>query len=201
MAGKLIVLEGLDGAGLNTQATLLEIYLKEKGYHTLLTSEPTNSVIGGIIRSSLNRDIKLSGRVLQLLFSADRANHLETTIQPAINANKIVICDRYIFSTLAYGYASGLNYKWLRQVNLSFRLPDLGILIDVKPTVSLSRISDLTTSFEMFNTAKQLSDVRKAFLMIANNFHIKVVDGNGNVETVKNKIINIVDKYLKKNKI
>ncbi|MEM0111244.1 MAG: dTMP kinase, partial [Candidatus Parvarchaeota archaeon] len=79
MAGKLIVLEGLDGAGLNTQATLLEIYLKEKGYHTLLTSEPTNSVIGGIIRSSLNRDIKLSGRVLQLLFSADRANHLETT--------------------------------------------------------------------------------------------------------------------------
>ena len=147
MAGKFIVLEGLDGAGLRTQATLLEMYLREKGYHTLLTSEPTNGLIGGIIRSGLQREIKLSDKTLQLLFSADRAQHLEDVIQPAINNDKIVICDRYIFSTMAYGYASKLNYRWLRQINLSFRLPNLGILIDIKPSVSLSRISSAASSF------------------------------------------------------
>lgn len=200
MAGKLIVLEGLDGAGLNTQATLLEMYLKERGYRTLLTSEPTKSIMGGIIRSSLNGELKLSEKALQLLFSADRADHLETTIQPAINANKIVICDRYIFSTLAYGYASRLNYKWLRQVNLSFRLPDLGVFIDVKPTVSLSRTSS-TAGFEMFNKEKQLADVRKAFLMIASNFHIKVVDGNSDIETVRGRVTKVVEKFLNKNRV
>ncbi|MGC8682094.1 MAG: dTMP kinase [Candidatus Acidifodinimicrobium sp.] len=198
MAGKFIVLEGLDGAGLRTQATLLEVYLREKGYHTLLTSEPTNGLIGGIIRSSLQREIKLSDKTLQLLFSADRAQHLEEVIQPAINNNKIVICDRYIFSTMAYGYASKLNYRWLRQINLSFRLPNLGILIDIKPGVSLSRISSAVSSFEIFNKEKELSNVRKAFMMIANNFHLKVIDGNGSIEDTRAKVIKVVDRFLEK---
>ncbi|MBE5729548.1 dTMP kinase [Candidatus Parvarchaeota archaeon] len=198
MAGKLIVFEGLDGAGLRTQATLLEVYLKEKKYRTLLTSEPTNGLIGGLIRSRLQGEIKLSNRTLQLLFSADRAQHVEEVIQPAINSNKIVICDRYIFSTLAYGYASKLNYRWLRQLNLSFRLPDLGILLDVKPSVSLGRISSSVSSFEIFNKEKELSDVRKAFMMIASNFHLKVIDGNGSVEETRSKIIKIVDRFLEK---
>ncbi len=198
MAGKLIVFEGLDGAGLRTQATLLEVYLKEKKYRTLLTSEPTNGLIGGLIRSRLQGEIKLSNRTLQLLFSADRAQHVEEVIQPAINSNKIVICDRYIFSNLAYGYASKLNYRWLRQLNLSFRLPDLGILLDVKPSVSLGRISSSVSSFEIFNKEKELSDVRKAFMMIASNFHLKVIDGNGSVEETRSKIIKIVDRFLEK---
>ncbi|MBE5730162.1 dTMP kinase [Candidatus Parvarchaeota archaeon] len=198
MAGKLIVFEGLDGAGLRTQATLLEVYLKEKKYRTLLTSEPTNGLIGGLIRSRLQGEIKLSNRTLQLLFSADRAQHVEEVIQPAINSNKIVICDRYIFSTLAYGYASKLNYRWLRQLNLSFRLPDLGILLDVKPSVSLGRISSSVSSFEIFNKEKELSDVRKAFMMIASNFHLKVIDGNGSVEETRSKIMKVVDRFLEK---
>ena len=197
--GAFIVFEGLDGSGVSVQAVLLDSYLRKKGYKTLLTKEPTTGLIGNAIRDALKgMNGQSSYKSIQLLFCADRAKHLEDEILPALEKGRIVICDRYIFSTLAYGYASKLNYRWLRQLNLSFRLPDLGILLDVKPSVSLGRISSSVSSFEIFNKEKELSDVRKAFMMIASNFHLKVIDGNGSVEETRSKIMKVVDRFLEK---
>lgn len=196
MRGKFIVLEGLDGAGLSTQSVLLENHLKLRGLKTMLTKEPTNGLLGGIIKASLKGEWKTSYKSLQLLFCADRAHHLENEIEPALLDGRIVISDRYLFSTLAYGYASNVNYKWLRYINLNFRLPDLAILLDVTADTSLSRISGGRSNLELFEHKEKLSKVRQAYLHAAKEFHIKVVDGNGSIADAESRIDKIVNKFL-----
>lgn len=198
MKGKFIVLEGLDGAGLSTQAVLLAHHLKKEGYPVLLTKEPTNSIIGGMAKAALRGEFSTSPRALQLLFCADRAHHVEKDIEPALSRGKIVVCDRYLFSTLAYGYASSINYKWLRYINLNFRLPDLGIFIDVKPSTSVIRVSDEESGLQLFEEKEKLSSVRQAYSHIANEFHLKKVDGDEDVAIVSSKINKVVEKFLHK---
>ncbi len=196
MKGRFIVLEGLDGAGLSTQAALLAHHLKERGFPVLLTKEPTNGIIGGLSKAALRGEFSTSSRALQLLFCADRAHHLEKEIEPALSRGKMVVCDRYLFSTLAYGYASKVNYKWLRYINLSFRLPDIGIFIDVKPSVSLVRISDQEESLELFEEKEKLNQVRQAYLHISKEFHLKKVDGDKDIGAVSLNINKLIDKAL-----
>src|SRR3989338_2983887 len=103
MRGKFIVFEGLDGAGSSTQANRLADYLRLSGKKAIVTKEPTNNMIGGLIRGQLTSDWKTWPECLQLLFSADRAHHLEKEIIPLLKQGITVITDRYFFSTLAYG--------------------------------------------------------------------------------------------------
>jgi dTMP kinase len=198
MKGKFIVLEGLDGAGLSTQAMMLAHHLKQKGFPVLLTKEPTNSIIGGLSKSALRGEFVASPRSLQLLFCADRAYHLDKEIEPALSRGKIVVCDRYLFSTLAYGYVSKINFKWLRYINLNFRLPDIGIFIDVKPSTSLARISDEEAGLQLFEEKEKLMKVRQAYMQIAKEFHLKKVDGDRDISAVSSKINEIVEKAIHK---
>jgi len=101
--GKFIVFEGLDGSGTTTQANLLFRYLKKQGKKVYLTGEPTRSLIGGLIEGQISGDWKSTPECLQLLFTADRAHHLEKGIIPLLKKGITVICTRYILSTLAYG--------------------------------------------------------------------------------------------------
>ena len=103
MAGRLIVFEGLDGAGITTQATLLRNFFLSKDKEAILTKEPSDGLIGGIIKSCLRHEWKTNPLTLQMLFAADRAHHLVTEIEPAIKKGKMVICDRYVLSSLTFG--------------------------------------------------------------------------------------------------
>lgn len=196
MNGKFIVLEGLDGAGLSTQVALLGEHLNSNGIHFLVTKEPTNSLIGGISKAALSQEWRTSPDALQLLFCADRAHHLSSEIEPYLAKGKVVVCDRYLFSTLAYGYASGVNYKWLRSINLKFRLQDLGILIDVKPKTAISRLGEEPSNLHLFERQETVSRVRQAFLSIAKEFHLKKVDGEKSIMQVSERINSLVDKFL-----
>ena len=91
MTGKLYVFEGLDGSGLTTQAALLRNYFLSKGKEAVLTKEPTDGLIGGIIKAALRDEWKTNPLALQMLFAADRAHHLTTEIEPALKKNKVVI--------------------------------------------------------------------------------------------------------------
>ena len=196
MKGKFIVIEGIDNAGKGTQSVLLAEHLRSKGFKVLLTKEPTNGILGGISKAALNRELNLSNKALQLLFCADRAHHLETEIEPAMQNGFIVLCDRYFFSTLAYGFASNINYKWLRSVNISFRKPDLGIYLDLDPKTSLSRSEKQVDGLQLFDNLEKISKVRQAYLSIAKEFHLKKVDAKGTVEEVSQRINKIVDKFF-----
>ncbi len=194
--GAFIVLEGLDGSGISSQATFLETHLRKQGYKTLLTKEPTGGLIGGMIREALKQDWKTSYKSLQLLFCADRARHLEEEIEPALEADRIVVCDRYMFSTLAYGFAAGVDTHWLFNVNREFRLPDLTIFIDISPDISLSRIAKGREKRELFEKREALSKVRKAYLNLAKRFRFKIVNGENGVEETSRDVQQIVDGFL-----
>jgi len=197
MKGKFIVFEGIDGAGLTTQAELLEKYLRNKKYEVVLTKEPTSNLIGGIIRAALKKEWISSNTTLQLLFSADRAHHLEKEIIPALESGKIVISDRYFLSTIAYGMIE-LEKEWLKAINSKFLLPDLIFIIDVPVEVSIERIKASRFGFELFEEKKKLEKVRNNFLELSKEYkNCLVIDGNRSIEEVHKEIVKIVEEKLK----
>lgn len=191
------MLEGLDGAGISTQAPRLEQHLKACGCKTLLTKEPTSNQIGKFIKSALNEDWRATSKSLQLLFIADRAKHLEDEIEPALEAGRFVICNRYFFSTLAYGFATGVNFEWLYAANKTFRVPDLTIFVDISPDLSMSRIMKGKERREIFEKREMQGKVRKAYLNLAKKFKFRIVNGENGVDETSGEITKVVDAFFK----
>lgn len=125
MTAQFIVFEGPDGSGTTRQCAFLAERLRKKGVNVLLTAEPTESSIGQEIRSMLSSPTLPSPDAIQLLFTADRANHVDTVIRPALEAGQVVICDRYALSTIIYGTAQGVDKQWLELINAPFPKPSM----------------------------------------------------------------------------
>jgi len=197
MKGKFIAFEGIDGAGLTTQAELLEKYLRSKKHDVILTKEPTNNLIGGLIRAALRKEWVTSNRTLQLLFSADRAHHVEKEIIPALESGKIVITDRYFLSTIAYGMIE-LEKEWLKALNSKFLIPDIIFIIDIPVEVSLERIKISRFGFELFEERAKLEKVRKNFIELSKEYeNCFLIDGNRKIEEVHMDIVRLVEEKLK----
>ncbi len=194
MRRKFIVFEGLDGAGLTTQATLLRNWLISKGDDTVLTKEPTEGLIGGIIKSSLRKEWITSPMTLQMLFAADRTHHLETEIEPALKKGKNVISDRYILSSIAYG-SEDIPQEILRQLNANFRKPHVTFILDTQPAVCIDRIKRSRHHIELFETEQKLQTIRKTYLSIKSMFsQTHVIDGNRRPEEIHKDIQKIIGK-------
>jgi dTMP kinase len=191
--GKLIVFEGLDGAGSSTQIDLLAKNLKSQ---VVVTKEPTNNIIGGLIRGQLTKDWSSSMECLQLLFAADRAHHLERLIIPALKERKIVLCDRYFFSTVAFG-SLDCDRHWLLALNERFILPDLTILLKVSPKECLRRINSNRFNTELFEEEKKLKKVWTTYVWLARKFSgVKMIDGQREIDVIAGEILNITKKYI-----
>ena len=187
-----IVFEGIDGAGLTTHATLTEKFLQRMGFKVLLTKEPTDGLIGGLIRAALRKEWTADPATLQLLFAADRSRHVKKVIKPALKKGVHVISDRYLFSSLAYG-SLNLSVEWLKTVNSPFPLPDITFLLDISPEEAVKRIKGERFAVELFEEIEKLSKVRKAFLQLAEqypNFYILKTDDE--VKEVQKKIEEII---------
>ena len=194
MRGKFISIDGLDGAGLTTQATLLRNWLTSKGSDTILTKEPTDGLIGGLIKSSLRREWKTSPLALQMLFAADRAHHLATEIEPALKKSRNVVSDRYILSNIAYGSVD-IPQAILQQLNANFRKPHVTFIIDTQPAVCMDRIKKSRHHVELFEDEQKLQTTRKIFLSLRKMFpETYVIDGNRPQEEVFADIHKIVSK-------
>lgn len=145
MTGKFITIEGADGAGKTTQIHLLDGYLKELGYETILTREPGGTQIGEKIRELLldpsHKELVPIAEVL--LYAAARAQHLQEKILPALKQGKIIICDRFTDSSIAYqGYGRGYGREVVEQINnaATERIqPDITFFLDLNPEVGISR--------------------------------------------------------------
>jgi len=189
-----IVFEGLDGSGQSTQATMLRDYLVSKGKQVVLTKEQTDGIIGGFIKSSLKKEWQVSPLALQLLFVADRAHHLDKEIKPSLDEGKIVICDRYIFSTLAFG---GLNIDadFLKNINSKFLKPDITFILDVPTEVCLERIhSSRVSHLELFEKKSKMDKVRRNYLSLKNFFpNVFVINGYRTKEEVFANIKDVVE--------
>jgi len=183
--GKFIVFEGLDGSGTTTQAELLFKYFKKQGKKVYLTSEPTRSLIGGLISSQLSKQWYSSPECLQLLFTADRDFHLEKEIIPLLKKGITVICTRYILSTLAYGLLGIKDEKWLKEINKKFIWPDITFLIKVSPKICIQRIKRERFHEELFEKEDKLKKVLKNYLKFAKKLaNVHVVNGERSVEQI-----------------
>lgn len=176
--GLFIAFEGLDGSGFEHHAAALARFLSREGYRVVLTGEPTKSLIGGLIRARLAGEWEITPETLQLLFTADRAEHLRTKILPALEAGRIVICSRYILSALAYNAILVNDPVWLKALNSRFILPDATFLFSVNPALCARRMKQTKLEIELFKQEQKLKRVWQMYESLTTEFEgVQMIDG------------------------
>lgn len=162
--GFLIVIEGIDGAGKSTQAEILMNRLQERGFDVVYFREPSGSRWGREIkRKALDQDSITPEEELEL-FQKDRKENVEKNLKPALERNKIVVLDRYYFSTIAYQGAKGIDEERIKKMNEEFAVePDLVFILDIDPQEGLDRIKNRRKKDRLFERADYLAKVRQIF--------------------------------------
>jgi dTMP kinase len=142
--GRLITVEGVEGAGKSTQVETLRAYLGARGVSVLATAEPDGTPLGASIRRVLGEVDRVTPLTEALLFAASRAEHVQRVIRPALAAGQVVLCDRYVDSTVAYqGYGRGISLETIAQLNRLATegcLPDLTLVLDLDVAEGLRRV-------------------------------------------------------------
>ncbi|USH00583.1 dTMP kinase [Thermococcus argininiproducens] len=206
--GMFIVLEGIDGAGKSTQAKMLANWFEERGYEVVLTKEPTDTAFGKLIRrlvltggkEGIIDGARISKEAEALLFAADRAEHVKKLIEPALNAGKVVISDRYFYSSLAYQWARGLDLNWLINLNGFAPRADLVILLDLPVKESIKRINGRSIRSEFDKIVELQKKVRENYLKLAEKFNeIRIINALAPVEDIHNDITALVEHELFEN--
>ena len=197
-SGTFIVFEGLDGSGSSTQISLLADYLEHEGYKVLVVKQPSPNMIGGLIRGQLTHDWHTSPECLQLLFAADRAHQVEREIIPALRAGAIVLADRHLYSSIAFGQVDGLGKDWLWAINSQVPEPDAVILMKVAPEECMARIKKTRFTQELFEQIEKLRTVWGHYEEIATHVHqCHVVNGERPKDVVAKEIQSIIAPYIK----
>ena len=203
--GFFISFEGIDGSGKSTQIKKLARFLENLDFDVIITREPGGSVGGEEIRNLLLRGQvdRWSAETEILLFTAARRDHLERIILPAIDDGKIVLCDRFTDSTRMYQGMRGPNLRTLVDM-LNAKVinhdPDLTIIIDIDPEISLKRAKSRKTSeerFEDFGVELQMK-MRQGFIELAKEFsnRIELVNGQQSVDGLAQDICSLVKAKL-----
>jgi dTMP kinase len=194
--GVFICVEGLDGCGKTTQAKLLVRRLR-RSCDAIYTAEPSSGKIGRFIKKHwLHGDQRGSGVVEALLFAADRFEHVENTVLPALKKGRIVVSDRYIYSSLAYQGATGLELEWIERINEHAVRPDLAIFIDVEPETVVQRLKPRKSVMENLETQRK---VREVYVKFVEKGELVRVDGNKSKGEVAVDLATVVQRFLGKN--
>ncbi len=193
--GFFICIEGLDGCGKTTQTKLLVKKL-EKKHDAIYTAEPSRGNIGQFIKEHcLHSKSRGSAIVEALLFAADRYEHIQNEILPALNQGKLVISDRYVYSSLAYQGAAGVDLNWIRSINKHAILPDLALFVDVNPETVVKRLKPQRSVMENLETQKR---VQEFYLKFVNQDELVRIDGNSEVPKASDEILKTVTAFLEK---
>jgi len=193
--GAFICIEGLDGCGKTTQAKILVKNLRRKGFDAVYTTEPSARRVGRLIRRFvLDRQRRVSTALEALLFAADRVDHVENEVKPLLKQGKIVVCDRYVYSSLAYQGAAGLDLEWIDRINRFALKLDLALFLDVEPEMVVERLKRKKSVME---TVRNLKKVREVYLRLVQQQRLTALDGNRSVGGVSEGILKTVLEKLK----
>ena len=199
--GLFITFEGADGCGKTTQLNLLAQLLKEKGQEVIITREPGAKGLGEKVREILlNYDGEVSSNCEAFLFLADRAQHIDLIVKPAIAEGKIVLCDRHTDSTLAYqGYGRGVDLAQLKMLNglaTSGFVPDLTFVFDIDVETSMARVGKNKDRMESAGVEFH-EKVRKGYLEIAKQepSRVKVINSKDSIENIFEQVKKIMENY------
>lgn len=200
--GLFITFEGADGCGKTTQIGLLNKYLIEKNYETIVTLEPGGSDIGKNLRQILlHHNGFVSKRAELFMYLADRAQHIDAVIKKNTQEGKIVLCDRHTDSTLAYqGYARGGDIEkitFLNEIATDGYKPDLTFVFDVDSIIAQTRVGKVKDRLESEGLEFHRK-VRFGYLELAKKYpeRIKVIDANKTIEEVFAQVKNVIDGIL-----
>ncbi|MCP5520537.1 MAG: dTMP kinase [Verrucomicrobiales bacterium] len=182
--GFLLVIEGIDGAGKSTQANALAHTLADRGLDVVQTREPTDGPWGRRIRESATTGRMTPQEELNA-FIQDRKQHVAELIRPGLAEGKVVVMDRYYFSTVAYQGARGLDPAELLRLNESFAVePDLLVVIDLPAEVGLKRVGHRDGAGNEFETLTQLTRSREIFRSLQKSYLVEL-DGTLSPDTLR----------------
>jgi dTMP kinase len=207
--GKFIVIEGIDGAGTTTQAAKLAQWMRGKGMNVHLTMEPSKGDTGVLIRNILTGktglpDRHLGAHALALLFAADRLDHLAREIDPKIREGVHVVSDRYLLSSLAY-QSLECETEWVENLNREARPPELTLLLDLDPEISMKRVGSRYLWPELFEEMEIQKKIRKLYLKQVHELYseqsIIVIDGAPGIEEVHKAIRKEVSLFLERHSL
>lgn len=202
MKNKFITFEGPEGSGKTSVIKHVYEQLKSLGYDVIVTREPGGVAISERIRSLLldYQDEIMDARTEALLFAASRRQHVIEVIQPALESGKVVLCDRYIDSSLAYqGVARGLGVEEVYSLNLfaiETYIPDLTLFIDISPEIGLKRVKKNQRAMDRLDleTLEFHQKVYEGYhtLLDIEPERIKRIDGNASIETISSQAIEMI---------
>lgn len=194
--GFFIVIEGIDGTGKSTQVSRLNEWFSQQGREVLRSREPTDGPWGKKLRESASHG-RLSPEEELSFFLNDRRQHVETTIAPALAAGKVVILDRYYFSTMAYQGARGFDPAEIRRLNEEFApRPDLLLILDLDVETAHQRIGHRGDSTNEFEKYESLTRCREIFLALSDEPFVRVIDSSGTLDQVSERIQRAVEDFL-----
>lgn len=203
--GLFITFEGADGSGKTTQINKIGEYLESLGYEIVITREPGALEVGNKIRDIvLHHKGIVSDKCEMFLYLADRAQHVDTFIMPLLQEGKIVLCDRYIDSTVAYqGYGREKNIKQTIELNTiatSSLLPDLTVVFDIDTQTAQQRVGNEKDRLEAAGFEFH-QKVRNGYLELIkqNPERMTVINANNSIETVYNDTKRIIIDFIEKN--
>ncbi len=194
--GKLIVIEGIDGTGKSTQATLLAEALREQGHEVVQSFEPTNGPWGKQLRESATTG-RLSIEQELDYFLKDRQQHVTELITPTIQHGGIVVLDRYYFSNMAYQGARGIDPQTIREKNETFApQPDILLILDLPVEKALTRIGVRDGEANAFEQRESLQFCRDLFLSLTPEPFAHLMDASQDIPSLHQEIMGIIQKHL-----
>jgi dTMP kinase len=187
--GKFIVFEGLDGSGKTTQIYRVRKEAEQNGIKTVSLREPTDNVIGKVVRDALKKRIVLSHETLAHLFAADRIEHINKRLLPELSAGTVCICDRYIFSSLAFqgAFLPFEQVLFYNKYAAETLMPDLTVFIDLPPAACMRRVSKDRQRAELFENEESMALVYRNYTRAFERFpeaNIVRVNGEAGEEDV-----------------
>jgi len=190
--GIFIVIEGIDGTGKSTQSKRLAEWFRAQGREVVLSREPTDGPWGKKLRESATTG-RLSPDEELEYFLNDRREHVETKIKPALADGKVVILDRYYFSTMAYQGARGFDPALISQRNEEFATkPDLLLILDLSVESAHKRIGARGDTVNEFEQLETLTRCREIFLSIRDESFARVIDAEPSLDVVSADILSVV---------
>lgn len=210
--GRFVVLEGIDGSGTTTQAQRLFDALSERGHRVVLTREPTPGPVGALIRQALSKRLVVPSvegprppnwKTLALLFAADRLDHNESLVLPALADGQLVISDRYTLSSLAYQSLTSESpneaLAWLQELNRHAARPDLTLICNVDPEVAARRRAQRPGADEIFEVDElqvRLAEAYASAERLAPSEPIVHIDANESPARVASAVLRAVECLL-----